>query len=209
MGVIGFTGGVRASDAADHWDREAATFDDAPDHGLRDPRVRAAWRELLTPLLPPAPAAIADLGCGTGSLTLLLAEAGHALTGLDLAPAMVRIARSKAAAARQVADLVVGDAAMPPWADDSFDVVLCRHVLWAIDDPAATLDEWFRILRPGGHLLLIEGRWSTGAGMPATTVVELLAAGGRSATVTQLEDPALWGRAITDERYLVVSRTAR
>ena len=37
------------------WDAEAATFDDEPDHGLRDPATRAAWFELLTAHLPELP----------------------------------------------------------------------------------------------------------------------------------------------------------
>ena len=53
------------------WDLEAASFDDEPDHGLADPETRAAWRELLLGVLPEPPARIADLGCGTGTLTRL------------------------------------------------------------------------------------------------------------------------------------------
>ena len=64
-------------DARRFWDAEAATFDDEPDRGLRDPVVREAWRELLVELLPPVPAEVVDLGCGTGSLAVLLAEAGY------------------------------------------------------------------------------------------------------------------------------------
>ena len=48
------------------WDSQAATFDDEPDHGLRDPRVRDAWLRLLLGHLPAAPAAVADPSCGTG-----------------------------------------------------------------------------------------------------------------------------------------------
>jgi 2-polyprenyl-3-methyl-5-hydroxy-6-metoxy-1,4-benzoquinol methylase len=65
------------------WDQQAATFDDEPDHGLRDPAVRDAWIALLTPVLPDPPASIVDLGCGTGSLSVLLAQAGHHVHGLD------------------------------------------------------------------------------------------------------------------------------
>ena len=85
-----------------YWDQAAATFDDQPDQGLRDPFVRGAWIEHLTNWLPPAPASILDIGCGTGSLTVLLAELGYDVTRLDLSPAMVAHAEAKVRAARQL-----------------------------------------------------------------------------------------------------------
>ncbi|WP_240694671.1 class I SAM-dependent methyltransferase [Cryobacterium sp. SO1] len=57
-----------SADVERPWDGQANDFDDEADHGLQDPRVRAAWQSLLAPLLPERPARIADLGCGTGSL---------------------------------------------------------------------------------------------------------------------------------------------
>lgn len=102
-------------------------------------------------------------------------------------------------------DFAVGDASNPPWAADTFDLVLCRHVLWALEDPAAALREWDRILRTTGRLILIEGYWWTGAGLPAATVLELLAEVDRTATVHHLDDPRLWTAEVTDERYLVLS----
>ena len=104
------------------------------------------------------------------------------------------------------ADFAVSDALSLPWPDQSFDVVLCRHVLWAVDSPEEALEEWLRVLRPAGHLILIEGRWSTGAGLPAATVTEHLAAVGCDASLTHLRDARFWGHAITDERYVVVGQ---
>jgi len=191
---------------SDEWDRHAATFDDEPDHGLRDPAVRAAWSRLLTSALPEPPAVIADLGCGTGSLTVLLAQAGHQVHGLDRSRRMLDHAVRKAAQAAVAASFRPGDAAAPPLESGAYDVVLSRHVLWALPDPAAALANWIALLRPGGRLILIEGRWSTGAGLPAAECMALLRAHGRTGDLRLLDDEALWGKPITDERYLVVSR---
>ena len=94
------------------WDAEAEAFDDEPDHGLRDPLVRDAWRALLRSVLPPAPARVADLGCGTGTLAVLLAEEGHAVDGVDFSAEMVRRARAKVAGF-PLTGVTVGDAADP------------------------------------------------------------------------------------------------
>ncbi|VVJ23923.1 Uncharacterised protein [Amycolatopsis camponoti] len=185
------------------WDTEAATFDDQPDHGLRDPVVRAAWKELLLPLIPAAPAKIIDLGCGTGSLSLLLAEAGHDVCGIDLSARMLDIARTKAAGID--VDFRQGDAADPP-TTQTYDVVLVRHVLWALPDPDAALGKWVGLLNPGGRLVLVEGRWFTGAGLTRDECRTLVAAHRRETDVSLLDDPALWGKEIGDERYLLLSR---
>ena len=67
-------------DARSLWDAEAETFDDAADHGLSDPDVRRAWVNLLLPLIDGRGLQVADLGCGTGTLSLLLAsEGGHSV----------------------------------------------------------------------------------------------------------------------------------
>jgi SAM-dependent methyltransferase len=186
------------------WDAEAEAFDEAADHGLRDPGVRAAWRSLLVSLVPAPPARVADLGCGTGTLSLLLADEGHPVDGVDFSPAMVTRARAKGEGRRDVR-FVVGDAAAPALDRAAYDVVLCRHVLWALPDPAAALRRWVDLLAPGGRLVLVEGRWFNGAGLSAAETVRLVEATGRPAELTLLPEPAYWGREITDERYVVRS----
>lgn len=97
-----------------YWDAAADTFDDEADHGLRDLRVRAAWAGRLRSWMPRPPSDVLDLGCGTGSLTLLLAEQGHRPVGLDLSPRMAEAARRKLASAGFAATVLVGDASAPP-----------------------------------------------------------------------------------------------
>ena len=84
-------------------------------------------------------------------------------------------------------------------------MVLTRHVLWALPDPGQALGRWVRLLKPAGRLVLVEGNWSTGGGLTATESEALVRQWRREAHVVRLEDPALWGGPIDDERYLLVS----
>lgn len=188
------------------WDRAAAGFDDEPDHGLRDPVVREAWAARLGEWLPPRPGHVLDLGCGTGSLSLLAAERGHRVTGVDLSPAMLTRARAKLAG--HDALFLVGDAGGPPVRERSFDAVLVRHVLWTLPDPGRALRHWRELLRPGGRLVLVEGVWGTlsPVGIPAGQLTALLAPLARDVRVQRLSDDArLWGKEVDDERYAVVA----
>src|SRR5207342_3028713 len=146
----------RVDQMSEVWDAEAATFDDEPDHGLRDPATRAAWLALLTGHLPEPPARIADLGCGTGTLSVLLADAGYAVDGVDFSPEMVTRARGKAAG-RDGVTFAVADASEPPLEPAAYDTVLSRHVLWALPDQPAALTRWMGLLGPRGRLVLVEG----------------------------------------------------
>lgn len=190
------------------WDAEADQFDEAADHGLRDEAVRDAWRDLLLRVLPSPPARVADLGCGTGTLSVLLAEAGYEVDGLDFSPRMIELARAKAAG-HEAVRFVRGDAYQPSLPVASFDAVLCRHVLWAMPDPAVALRRWLDLLVPSGRVVLVEGRWHNGAGLSADQTVRLVAEAGLQPVLTRLRDPAYWGRPIEDDRYLVASAQSR
>jgi hypothetical protein len=72
------------------------------------------------------------------------------------------------------------------------------------DQPAA-LQRWVNLLRSSGRLLLIEGHWSTGAGITASDCESLLSRHHKSVVIRHLDDPVYWGRIIDDERYLAVS----
>ncbi|MDQ0778264.1 SAM-dependent methyltransferase [Streptomyces aurantiacus] len=188
------------------WDAESVTFDDEPDHGLRDPAVREAWAARLRGWLPRGPADVLDLGCGTGTLSLLASEARHRVTGVDLSPRMVELARAKLAG--RDAAFLIGDAAAPPVGEQRFDVVLVRHVLWTLPDPGRVLRHWRGLLRPGGRLVLIEGVWGTVSpvGISADRLTALLAHVAEDVRVEELSDDSLlWGREVADERYAVIA----
>ncbi|WP_329026665.1 class I SAM-dependent methyltransferase [Streptomyces sp. NBC_00690] len=207
-----------------YWDAAASRFDEEPDHGLRAPETRDAWSDLLNSWLPSAPLDVLDVGCGTGSLSQLLAEAGHRVTGVDLSPRMVEQARGKLTGAGLTGRFLVGDAAAPPTGDQRFDVLLARHLMWTLPDPQAALSDWTGRLRPGGLLVLIEGRWreSEPSAAPYGTDADPLPWDGGIgaedladavrplATAVRIEPlshhAALWGRSVTDERHAVIAR---
>lgn len=213
-----------ATAIADYWDAAAPSFDDEPDHGLRAEHTRAAWTRLLRACMPPGSVDVLDVGCGTGSLSLLLAQAGHRVIGVDLAPRMVSQADRKLEAVGLPGRFLVGDAASPPVRGEAFDVVLSRHLVWTLPDPEAALREWVKRLRPGGRLILVEGRWREAGqrGMPYVTGAELLPWNGgigaddlaavvRSLVVDLRIEPLsgdsdLWGGPVTDERYALIAQ---
>lgn len=189
-----------------YWDNAAATFDQEPDHGLRDPAVRAAWTALLVQWLPTPPATILDIGCGTGSISGVLAALGHVVTGIDLAPAMIAQAQAKAQAAGQQITFHVMEASNPQFAPQHFDAIVCRHLLWALPEPAVVLQRWIDLLTPGGRIVLIEGYWHTGGGLHAQQIVEALPTSLQGVVVHNLSDQTtLWGNPVQDERYVVVA----
>ena len=120
---------------------------------------------------------------------------------------MVELAQRKAAGISGVRFLQ-GNAFDPPLSQASYDVVLCRHVLWAMPNPAVALERWLRLLTPDGRLVLVEGHWSNGSGLSAEQTVGLVETTGRAAFLVRLTDPAYWGRSISDDRYLVTSPAA-
>ena len=150
-----------------------------------------------------------DLGCGTGSLAVVVAEAGHEVLGVDLSPAMVERAQLKAAIARLPVRFIVGDAADPNLTADTFDVVPVRHATWALPDTGAALRRWAALLEPDGRLIAIEGRWGSGG----ITAPDLIA--GLTPLFDQIDhhslsdDPDLWGKTIDDERYAVIATGPR
>ena len=120
-------------------------------------------RVMVAELRPRAAGARAlDLCCGTGIQSLRLAGLGYRVTGLDLAPQLLAIAKGKLeAAGHGGAVFAEGDAAAIPARSAAFDLVTCCGALSMISPWRDTLAEIARCLRPGGRLLLeVEGKWN-------------------------------------------------
>lgn len=116
----------------------------------------AALRSIGLRMVPPEPEmSVLEVGCGTGSNLALYERAGCRVSGVDLSPSMLEIARSKL---RPTADLRLCDAADLPYENGSFDLVTAFLTLHEM--PAAlrssVFDEMIRVARPDGRLLVID-----------------------------------------------------
>ena len=189
------------------WDEEAASFDEQPDHGMAQPDTEKAWESLLDQWLTKPKAKIIDIGCGTGSISVLLAQAGYTVVGIDYSPKMIELARAKAEQRNVVIDFRVMDAAQPEVAKGKFDYIVCRHILWTLPEPKEVLKRWADLLTPAGEMFLIEGSWTTGAGLRAKEVVNMLPEKFKAVEVIELSPiQDLWGGEVNDERYAVSVR---
>lgn len=124
------------------------------------------WLEELTTYLPET-GDVLDVGCGTGFFTFLLAGAGYQVTGIDLTAAMIEQARAQAAeqeeaiaAAGGSVRLEVMDAEAPHLPDGSFDAIVTRNLTWTLPHLPDVYRAWYRLLRPGGVLVNIDGDYA-------------------------------------------------
>jgi demethylmenaquinone methyltransferase/2-methoxy-6-polyprenyl-1,4-benzoquinol methylase len=122
--------------------------------------VDKSWRRIAVRALKPSlveGARVLDVACGTGDLSLVLAEAGAArVVGLDFCRPMLEIARRKAEADSRAIPFVEGDALRLPFADETFDAATIAFGLRNLAGVAEGLRELRRILKPGGRLAVLE-----------------------------------------------------
>jgi len=99
---------------------------------------------------------ILEVGVGTG-LSLPDYSRTNRLTGIDLSAPMLRKAKARAVEHRltNVDGLAVMDAQHLGFRDGVFDVVVAQYVITAVPDPEATLDEFVRVVKPGGEIILV------------------------------------------------------
>jgi ubiquinone/menaquinone biosynthesis C-methylase UbiE len=107
-----------------------------------------------------APAsAVLELAPGPGYFAIELAKlSSFVITGLDISHTFMEIARRNAQEARVAVDFRQGDAAHTPFADESFDFLLCRAAFKNFSDPVGAVREMYRVLKPGGRGVIIDLR---------------------------------------------------
>lgn len=98
---------------------------------------------------------VLEIAIGTGRNVPLYPH-DVSLTGIDVSPGMLEVARARVVELGRAVDLRVGDAQALPFPDQTFDTVVCTLALCTIPDDRRAMSEAHRVLRPGGVLLLLE-----------------------------------------------------
>ncbi len=132
------------------WDKAAPRYDDSI--GFLERTFIEDGREWITSR---ARGRVLEVAVGTGR-DLPFYPADAKITGIDLSPAMLALAKKRAAELGRDVELVVGDAQELPFEDASFDSVVTALALCSIPDPVAAIGEMKRVLVPGGRLLLLD-----------------------------------------------------
>ena len=142
----------------DFWDADADDYqaEHAADLTMDRARAWGAWRipeSELGLLGDLAGLDVLEYGCGAAQWSIALALDGARVIGLDQSRSQLRHARRLQAEHRARVPLLAADAVATPLRDASFDVVFCDHGAMSFCDPAATVPEVARLLRPGGRLV--------------------------------------------------------
>lgn len=209
-----------------HWNGRAATFDEERQHGIHSDEQHDRWLRVLREWTGDGRCHVLDVGCGTGVVSLLLAELGHDVVGVDFAPEMLGHARAKARGTDYSIEFLRGDAEALPLPDGSVDVLAARHLVWTLPNPTDAIQEWQRVVEPGGRVVLIEGYWNHDEpwdeyehvhddlpmydGRPPDELHEVLVREGLDGVTHEpLMDATLWGREPRHEYYVVSGDVSR
>lgn len=132
------------------YDRRARTYD--LEAGLLEPLLRP-WRQWMWSRVEGP--WVLEIGIGTGQ-NFPYYRPGLKIAAIDLSPRMVQRARRKAERMGVTAQVLPADAQTLPFPDGVFNTVMATWVFCSVPDPVRGLQEAYRVLRPGGRLLLLE-----------------------------------------------------
>lgn len=132
-----------------HYDEVADRYD----HHYDRSRGRCYHTHLsrhVIEMLPEETGSLLDIGCGTGLFVEKYLAGGRCAVGIDISRGMIRQARRRCPGT----DFIVGTGETLPFSDASFDAIASLLAFSYMKDPAAMLDEAFRVLRPGGTIAI-------------------------------------------------------
>jgi 2-polyprenyl-3-methyl-5-hydroxy-6-metoxy-1,4-benzoquinol methylase len=142
----------------EYWSQDAVNYGKIIEHELNSFR-KTEWKTVFQRNFPQKTKRILDLGCGPGFFSVLLAEMGFQVIGIDCAEGMLKAAKETAVTCDVEPLFLKMDCEKMDFPENSFDVIVSRNVTWTLRQPEKVYKECQRVLRPGGKLLVFDANW--------------------------------------------------
>lgn len=170
-GQIAYEKDDRKERIASYWTKRSGSFLEQRRAELHSYLAERWLKELENHLPKKKGLKILDVGCGTGFFAILMAKAGHEVTGIDLTADMISHAKNLSEEEGVCCTFRVMDAERPDFPDETFDAVISRNLTWTLPDAAGAYSQWSRILKKGGVLINFDANygaadWSDTKGLP-------------------------------------------
>lgn len=144
----------------EYWNERSNGFADLRKAELQSNKYERWEKEIKNHLPQKSALRILDVGCGCGFFSILLANMGHQVTGIDLTKLMIEQGKAMAKEMGTRVELLVMDAENLAFEGESFDVVIARNVTWNLPHPKDAYKEWLRVLKKGGCLLNYDAEYA-------------------------------------------------
>lgn len=142
------------------WDNDASRYSESIQKEMAGFK-KDAWTRLIDEHRPAGNTLKAlDIGTGPGFFTIILSAMGHQVTAIDCSDKMLLEAGQNLRAAGFTAEFQKMDSHFLSFADQTFDLLLCRNHTWILQNPLSAYKEWHRVLKPGGRLLIFDANWN-------------------------------------------------
>jgi len=149
------------------WSDRAADFDLSVSHHIEPQFGMPEWHRFIKTAFSLGSDGlldgqkVLDIACGTGEISRVLVGLGADVTAVDFSEPMLAQAQEKLRGHTWCA--VHADAeSLHLIGDGTFDFAVTRHLAWTLTDPVTAYQEWRRVLKPDGQLLIVDGNWIAG-----------------------------------------------
>lgn len=142
-----------------YWSQSAENFSEEIRKELQG-SAKNAWLELIqSNTALGVSLKVLDIGTGPGFFAILLSLLGHRVTAIDCTESMLEEARNNTEKAGFQVEFAKMDCHQLVYPDESFNLIICRNLVWTLRDPEGAYREWHRVLKPLGRLLVFDANW--------------------------------------------------
>lgn len=144
-----------------YWEGEAELYGKHITQELYNDEFKNGWEKILKRVISENQELSAlDIGTGPGFFAVLMCGMGVNVTAIDLTNNMIDVAKEIAKDSKAKLNFLTMDSHELDFSDGQFDLLICRNVTWTLDDPIKAYKEWYRVLKPGGKVVIFDANYN-------------------------------------------------